>query len=292
MCFCLNFAALFICCVFLFWNCATVSWCIDCPCHGTHNQIFHRNLDRKLQPATALWHLRQMLPVPALLATLILAQQALSCHAFGVNVVAGRNRGVSTIVVASEGRNDLDGADGAPEEQVAEASRLLSDWDRMYNVDTSILVQAESPETSALRARLPDAIRTLNNQATAERTTDAAKGRCMLGICASSASEGVATLKSWVSQLELPRGLLHGMDKDGVPLELNGGVYIKYNSGGVYSFADIRKSQMGFDALWKPGDAMLEEYDGNYRGVYFQVELTDGEFRQYLVPLDVFESVD
>ena len=104
------------------------------------------------------------------------------------------------------------------------------------------------------------------------------------------AAEGVQTLKSWVTALELPRGLLYGMDKDGVPLELNGPVYIKYNSGGVYTFADIRKSGLGFDALWKPGDALLAPYDeGSYRGVYFQVELSDGEFRQYLMPLDLFQ---
>lgn len=47
---------------------------------------------------------------------------------------------------------------------------------------------------------------------------------------------------------------------------------------------------MGFDALWKPGDALLEQYDGIYRGVYFQAELADGVFRQYLMPLDTFES--
>lgn len=112
--------------------------------------------------------------------------------------------------------------------------------------------------------------------------------RVMLGICASNAQEGIQTLKSWVSYLDLPRGLLHGMDQDGVPLQLDGAVYIKYNSGGVYTFADIRKSQRGFDALWKPGDAMLEMYDGKYRGVYFQVELSDNIFRQYMVPLDTF----
>jgi hypothetical protein len=48
---------------------------------------------------------------------------------------------------------------------------------------------------------------------------------------------------------------------------------------------------MGFDALWKPGDALLEPYDGIYRGVYFQVELEDEVFRQYLVPLDLFQSL-
>jgi hypothetical protein len=38
------------------------------------------------------------------------------------------------------------------------------------------------------------------------------------------------------------------------------------------------------------GDAMLEEYEGEYRGVYFQVELPDGVFRQFLLPLDTFEN--
>jgi hypothetical protein len=110
----------------------------------------------------------------------------------------------------------------------------------------------------------------------------------MLGICASSTQEGIGTLKAWVTSLQLPRGLLHGMDKDGIPIEIEGGVYIKYNSGGSLTFADIRRSGLGFDAIWKPGDAMIESYDGIYRGVYFQVELSDGEFRQYLVPHDVF----
>lgn len=113
----------------------------------------------------------------------------------------------------------------------------------------------------------------------------------MLGICASSVQEGIATLKSWVANLNLPRGLLHGMDIDGVPLTIDGAVYIKYNSGGVYTFADIRKSQKGFDALWKPGDAMLELYEGKYRGVYYQVELKDATFRQFLVPCDIFDSL-
>ena len=79
------------------------------------------------------------------------------------------------------------------------------------------------------------------------------------------------------------------MDKDGAPLELDGGVYIKYNSGGSYTFSDIRKSGLGFDALWKPGDALLEPYDGNYRGVYFSVLLQDQEFRQYLLPLNIWQ---
>lgn len=135
----------------------------------------------------------------------------------------------------------------------------------------------------------------LNEVAAHERSPldTAATGRCMLGICATTPDQGIVALKSWVTALQLPRGLLHGMDVDGVPLPFNdSGVYIKYNSGGVYTFADIRKSQMGFNAIWKPGDAMLDVYDGDYRGVYFQVELADEAFRQYLLPLNLFDNDD
>ena len=45
-------------------------------------------------------------------------------------------------------------------------------------------------------------------------------GRLMLGICANDAEEGVATLKKWVGALQLPRGELHGMDVDGVPIDM------------------------------------------------------------------------
>jgi hypothetical protein len=171
------------------------------------------------------------------------------------------------------------------------ASQLLAEWDKSYNPESQghDSTKNENDDDNSAQS-VPMAVRLLADSAANERNQDSTQGRCMLGICASSAEEGLATLKSWVTALELPRGLLHGMDKDGVPLELDGGVYIKYNSGGVYSFADIRKSGLGFDALWKPGDAMLETYDGIYRGVYFQVELTDGEFRQYMVPLDIFMS--
>ena len=58
------------------------------------------------------------------------------------------------------------------------------------------------------------------------------EGRLMLGICASDAAEGVQTLKAWVTALDLPKGPLHGMDKDGEPLDMStfGSVYLKYNS--------------------------------------------------------------
>jgi Domain of unknown function (DUF1824) len=163
------------------------------------------------------------------------------------------------------------------------ASEILQTWDTFSNSDIS-----GDNDVSHEKSILLDAVRLLNAAASQERAQDSTTGRCMLGICASSIQEGVGALKSWVTSLQLPRGLLHGMDQDGAPLDIDGGVYIKYNSGGVYTFADIRKSGTGFESLWKPGDAMLEPYDGSFRGVYFQVELSDGEFRQYLLPLDTF----
>ena len=169
---------------------------------------------------------------------------------------------------------------------IEEASQILEEWDKYYNPDKADSEQEFDAE--AIRPLLPEAVRALQEKADEERAHDSTKGRCMLGICASSTEEGVAALKSWVTSLQLPRGLLHGMDKEGVPIEIEGAVYIKYNTGGSATFADIRKSGIGFDALWKPGDALLEPYDGTYRGVYFQVELLDGVFRQYLLPLDTF----
>ncbi|EKX33388.1 hypothetical protein GUITHDRAFT_62358, partial [Guillardia theta CCMP2712] len=98
----------------------------------------------------------------------------------------------------------------------------------------------------------------------------------MMGFCAESAEEGVGALKAWVSALELPRGRLHGMDKDGVALDMSdfGAVYIKYSSTG--------------GEILSAGDATLNGYDGSYRGVYFNPTLPDGKFRQYAVlPLDL-----
>ena len=55
-------------------------------------------------------------------------------------------------------------------------------------------------------------------------------GRIMLGFCADDAASGVAALKAWVTSLGLPKGTLHGMDRDGVPLDMStfGSVYIKW----------------------------------------------------------------
>lgn len=120
---------------------------------------------------------------------------------------------------------------------------------------------------------LADAVRTLCVAA------DERMGRVMLGICAEDAGEGVVALKSWVANLSLPRGVLHGMDKDGEPLDMStfGGVYIKYNSRAT--------------AKDSGGTAVLSGYAGDFRGVYLNVDLNDGLFRQYAVlPLDLFGS--
>lgn len=170
---------------------------------------------------------------------------------------------------------------------IDDATRILQEWDRYQ---TASKVDTGSGEMEESRSVLPGAVQILNRAAASERFEDSVKGQCMLGICASSGPEGLATLKSWVTALELPRGLLHGMDKDGVPIDMQEAVYIKYNSGGALTFADIRRSGIGFDALWKPGDAMLESYDGDYRGVYYQVVLSDGVFRQFLLPLNTFDT--
>ena len=141
------------------------------------------------------------------------------------------------------------------------------------------------------RTSLQSAIKTLTYQAHSERAIDTSKGRIMLGICAANAPEALGGLKSWVSELDLPRGMLHGMDVDGVPIPVEelGSVYVKYSTGGAMTFTEMRKSGRGFDALWRPGDALLEMYDGDFRGVYFSVELGDGVFRQFgVLPTDLF----
>jgi hypothetical protein len=198
-------------------------------------------------------------------------------------------RKVSRSLSGSESSYNIPMASITPQ-TVQEASKILSDWDKHCNAE----VNADKNSNAAIestRDLMIDAVRLLSAAAAQERDQDISKGRCMLGICASSTEEGVATLKSWVSSLDLPRGLLHGMDEDGVPLQIDGGAYIKYKSGGSLTFSAIRNSGVGFDALWKPGDCMLESYDGTYRGVYFQVDLSDGEFRQYMLPLDTWDSV-
>ena len=141
------------------------------------------------------------------------------------------------------------------------------------------------------REQMRAAVVTLANEAHRQRALNSAEGRIILGICAENVDEALLGLKTWVPALALPRGLLHGMDVDGKPIapEDLGSVYVKYNTSGCMTFTQMRKSGLGFDALWKPGDCVLETYDGDFRGIYFNVELNDKEFRQFgILPTDLF----
>jgi hypothetical protein len=109
---------------------------------------------------------------------------------------------------------------------------------------------------------------------------------------APDASAGVAALAAWVSALELPRGLLVGMDVDGAPVEMGGPVFIKYKSAGARTYAELRERGRGFDSLWRPGDALVEPYGGEFAGVYFGPEGGGGEdFRMYgVLPVGLVEA--
>lgn len=123
--------------------------------------------------------------------------------------------------------------------------------------------------------------------AAAVRDLVASSDRVMLGFCGSTAAVGIQALSSWVSALDLPRGKLHGMDDNGVAVEMDGAVYIKYNSQPVELAADGSTQ----DASATAGDANLKGYDGDFRGVYLTPQLPDGEFRQYAVlPLGLFRK--
>ena len=166
---------------------------------------------------------------------------------------------------------------------VGAASELLARYDAGHRAAAASegargfggALTANEWAATAERAPLADAVRTLAEAVSEEDPP----GRLMLGICASDAASGVQTLKAWVTALGLPKGPLHGMDKDGVPLDMSdfGSVYIKYSS-----------LPLGQDP---GGCAMLSGYTGEFRGVYFNPSLADGQFRQFAVlPLDLFAS--
>ena len=70
-------------------------------------------------------------------------------------------------------------------------------------------IQSLDPDA---RSALRDAVVTLTRMARTERESDSSKGRVMMGYCASNVPEALGGLKSWVTELDLPRGMLHGMD--------------------------------------------------------------------------------
>jgi len=108
----------------------------------------------------------------------------------------------------------------------------------------------------------------------------------MMGILAPNANQGIAALKAWTSELDLPRGKLFGMDIDGEPVPPpKGPVFIKYNS--------------------KHGSAHVSRDRGNFCGVLLTTsklphadkstihtpDLKDGSFNQFgYLPLKLVEQ--
>lgn len=170
------------------------------------------------------------------------------------------------------------------------ASALLGEYDAGHRAAAASqaakgfggALTANEWAASAHQEPLLNAVRALSDAATKQQGSleTIAEGRLMLGICAGDATEGIKTLKAWVTALGLPKGPLHGMDKDGVPLDMRdfGAVYIKYNS-------------CPSNSVDPPGSALLSGYTGDFRGVYFSPVLPDGLFRQYAVlPLNLFTA--
>lgn len=102
----------------------------------------------------------------------------------------------------------------------------------------------------------------------------------------------MAALKSWTAALSLPKGLLHGLDVNGDPVDVGSwsGAYAKYSSGGATTFEELRRMGLGFGGLWRPGDAVLEDYGGDYRGVYLSVETEVGWGQFGVLPLDLWSD--
>jgi len=167
---------------------------------------------------------------------------------------AGGARGRSTIPVGPSVGFVKAGVDVAGLPVTRDADAILKRFDETQRREST-----ESAVTACTKPALGQSTRALASRAS----------RVMLGICAADAQEGLSSLKAWTAELGLPKGKLHGMDKDGVPVDPpKGAVFIKYNS--------------------MSGDAYISGYGGAFRGVLFTPELDDAAFRQYgYLPLDV-----
>ena len=228
------------------------------------------------------------------------------CHAFTISKPGPLSQ--DALLRSSQSRSQLSALappSTSPEsatDEINQATSILQHYDQLqiqymnenpigFGGGTAALQFLQTQLTPDDRLQMQNAVITLVNEAHKQRAINGQEGRIMLGICAENVAEALIGLKTWVPCLGLPRGLLHGMDVDGVPIphEELGSVYIKYNTGGCMTFTEMRRIGTGFDALWRPGDAVLESYDGDFRGIYFNVELNDGEFRQFgVLPTDLF----
>mmetsp|Transcript_16397 Transcript_16397/g.20039 ORF Transcript_16397/g.20039 Transcript_16397/m.20039 type:complete len:280 (+) Transcript_16397:43-882(+) len=252
----------------------------------------------------------------AFLATSFLDQQdysfRLTCEAFTVTPAAHAaigGTGTRTCKNAFALSSSFSSANAAESLMtITEATETLSQFDKLQlsfiksdgnkglGGGTSALTFIQTQLSKEEKQKIRSAAITLVHRAHEERSQNQAYGRIMLGICAENVTEGLMGLKTWVDALSLPRGLLHGLDVDGKPMENPdslGSIYLKYNTGGCMTFTEMRRSKMGFDGLWRPGDVVLETYDGDFRGIYLNIELEDGIFRQFgVLPTDLFLEED
>mmetsp|Transcript_13099 Transcript_13099/g.24622 ORF Transcript_13099/g.24622 Transcript_13099/m.24622 type:complete len:245 (-) Transcript_13099:76-810(-) len=220
------------------------------------------------------------------------------CHGF----TASKQEIVEVVKNSEVSPSDETNNSNSAKNAIYQATSILNRYDQLQMAymkenprgmggGTAALQFLQTVITPQDREEMRSAVITLVNEAHKQRSAKGPDGRIKLGICAENVDEALLGLKTWVPALGLPRGLLHGMDVDGEPIapEKLGSVYVKYNTGGCMTFSEMRKTGLGFDALWKPGDAVLEMYDGDFRGVYLNVELNDGEFRQFgVLPTDLF----
>jgi len=171
-----------------------------------------------------------------------------------LNFLNSYDKGMLSYVLSSSKRRENNHSSTAIISSGGAASRSLAH------------ITTHFPEKSAARQELREHVQDILSFRLLKSIT--------LGFCAPDVQAGLNALKGYVGYNSLPRGLLHGMDVDGVPVDIKGAVYIRYCSG---------------RGMWQPGDAKVDKYDGEYEGVYVNVDFGKGDNRQWgVMPLDLF----
>jgi hypothetical protein len=164
---------------------------------------------------------------------------------------------------------------------LAEAQAVLTAFEHAHvsATRTGGASAANAYAASQPRVLLAEAVQTLlhsNNGAASVR----------LGICTPNGASAIATLRSWVDTLGLPRGTLFGADVDGaaIPSEQLGASYIKYSArAGSTHAADGAPPA-------PPGSARLEKYGSSFCGVTLAMGVGKGFRSVGLLPLGLFDA--
>jgi len=105
------------------------------------------------------------------------------------------------------------------------------------------------------------------------RSLAAAAPEVRLGVSAATQGDATRALGAWVSALELKKGALYGADVDGVPVDVPGPVFVKYD--GATGAARLRH----------------DDDDRTPAGVLFYPVLSEDSAKdQFLLPLDLFAA--